>query len=369
MTRAVVAAELKRLEAVIERGFATFIEVGNAIAEIRNKELYLESYPTFEDYMRERWGWTRQQGYYQIRGAQIGQLLVSNVNDRLHPTHETQVRPLSRLSGHPDFNEGMWLDAWGEAAHLANEGREQSAWHAPTEAIVKAVVNEMMGGHDEPPTTFGHVQLLQGKMEDWLPGLGKFPCVVTDPPYGTTDHEWDRADHEAWLAILRGCLEPQYSFFWFCPASLVADTEMMLRRLSMPVQSRIVWHRRNMALGSAAKGKFIDTWELAFHVGNRDLNFPSDWSEDWFDVQTIPVPQSNFDDKKLHPTQKPLELIERLVRFGSFPGDRVLDPFAGSGTTGAACPEDRGCVLIEREPAFVQIIEGRLGVTSTSRKR
>jgi DNA modification methylase len=360
---------LGELESVIERGFSTFIEVGTAIAEIRDRELYKKSYPTFEDYMRERWGWGRSTGYRQIKGAQIGLLLVENVADRLHPTHETQVRPLSRLASLPDFDEGMQIDAWNEAAGLANEGKEPKTWHPPTEAFVKAVVNEMMGGHEEPPTNFGHVQLLQGRMEDWLPGLGKFPCIVTDPPYGTTAHDWDKAEHEAWLSLLREALEPSYSMFWFCPASLVADTELLFRRLGMAVQSRIVWHRRNMALGSAAKTKFIDTWEMAFHVGNRDLNFPSDWGDEWFDVQTFPVPQSNFDDKKLHPTQKPLELISRLVRFGSFPGERVLDPFAGSGTTGAACPEDRSCVLIERAPQFVQVIEGRLGVTTQTRKR
>jgi len=95
---------------------------------------------------------------------------------------------------------------------------------------------------------------------------------------------------------------------------------MILRSLVLDIQSRVVWHRRNMAMGSHARFKFIDTWEMIFHCGNREMNFPDKWSEAWFDVQTFAAPQTNFEDTKLHPTQKPIELITRLVEFGSFPG-------------------------------------------------
>ena len=104
-----------------------------------------------------------------------------------------------------------------------------------------------------------------------------------------------------------------------------------------------------MAMGSAARNRFIDTWEMILHAGNRELNFPKEWSDAWFDVQTFAVPQSNFTDKKIHPTQKPEALIQRLVEFGSYPGDHIFNPFAGSGTTGAVCPDDRECVMIRRK--------------------
>lgn len=59
-----------------------------------------------------------------------------------------------------------------------------------------------------------------------------------------------------------------------------------------------------------------------------------------------------------HPTVKPLELLVRLV---TPPGGAVLDPFAGSGTTAEACAlEGFRCVLIEREPDYVPLIEARL---------
>lgn len=94
---------------------------------------------------------------------------------------------------------------------------------------------------------------------------------------------------------------------------------------------------------------------------DRKLNFPKKWSDAWFDVQIFAVPQTNFKDCKLHPTQKPEDLIRRLIQFGSYPGDEILDPFAGSGTTGAACPDDRTVTLIEQEEEYIKIIENRLG--------
>jgi DNA modification methylase len=157
-------------------------------------------------------------------------------------------------------------------------------------------------------------------------------------------------------------LQDEYNLFWFCSPKFSADIEMIFRIKELPVQSRIVWHRRNMAMGSAARNKFIDTWEMILHVGNRELNFPQEWSDAWFDVQTFAVPQTNFTDKKIHPTQKPEALIERLIQFGSYPGDHILDPFAGSGTTGAVCPDDRDCTLIEKEEGYAGIIEGRLDI-------
>jgi len=118
-----------------------------------------------------------------------------------------------------------------------------------------------------------------------------------------------------------------------------------------------------MAKGSRAKMKFVDTWEMVLHAGNKPLNFDSEWSESWFDTQTHAVPQTNFEDRKLHPTQKPIKLIRLFVEVGSDKNSRILDPFAGAGTTGAACQgDDRQCVLIEIDGGHVTTIENRLKI-------
>lgn len=214
------------------------------------------------------------------------------------------------------------------------------------------------------------VTTIHGDMLEVLQGLEPFDLVVADPPYNVTDLDWDEiGDRRAfikqsreWLMAITKVINPQFNLFWFCSPRFSADIEMVIRDIGLPIQSRIVWHRRNMSMGSQAKNKFVDSWEMIFHCGTRLLNFPPDWSEAWFDVQTHAAPQTNFDDSKMHPTQKPLSLISRLVEFGSFEGDRILDPFAGSGTTGRASI-GRHCTLVERDDEYYNLLVRQFGVS------
>jgi modification methylase len=67
------------------------------------------------------------------------------------------------------------------------------------------------------------------------------------------------------------------------------------------------------------------------------------------------------DGNKLHSTQKPESLLERVILATSRPGDVVLDPFAGTGTTGAVAQRlERRWIMIEREPAYRALIEQRI---------
>jgi site-specific DNA-methyltransferase (adenine-specific) len=66
-------------------------------------------------------------------------------------------------------------------------------------------------------------------------------------------------------------------------------------------------------------------------------------------------------EKTGYPTQKPLAILERIVRVHSNPGDLVLDFFAGSGTTGeAAARLGRRFLLIDSNPAAVEVMRKRL---------
>ena len=78
---------------------------------------------------------------------------------------------------------------------------------------------------------------------------------------------------------------------------------------------------------------------------------------------TIVSPTGN--EKTGYATQKPLGILRRIIQASSAEGDTVLDPFAGSGTTGAAALElGRSVVLIDESPDAVAIIEKRLGITA-----
>jgi site-specific DNA-methyltransferase (adenine-specific) len=62
-----------------------------------------------------------------------------------------------------------------------------------------------------------------------------------------------------------------------------------------------------------------------------------------------------------YPTQKPVRLLERIVAASSRPGDLVLDPYAGSGTTGVAASRlGRRWLLVDRNPAAVAIARERM---------
>lgn len=75
--------------------------------------------------------------------------------------------------------------------------------------------------------------------------------------------------------------------------------------------------------------------------------------------QTIVAPQSK--ERTGYPTQKPLKILERIVRVHSNPGEHVLDPFAGSGTTGAAALAcGRSCTLVDENPEAIEVMRQRL---------
>jgi len=72
---------------------------------------------------------------------------------------------------------------------------------------------------------------------------------------------------------------------------------------------------------------------------------------------------NNPTHKNNHPTVKPLALMEYLIKMVTPKGGVVLDPFAGSGTTGVACKNlNRNYILIEKEPEYIDIINKRLSI-------
>lgn len=80
------------------------------------------------------------------------------------------------------------------------------------------------------------------------------------------------------------------------------------------------------------------------------------------DVWWHTIVPTNSREKTGYPTQKPLGILQRIVRVHSLPGDTVLDAFCGSGTTGeAALRNGRSCILIDENPEAIRIAGERLG--------
>lgn len=80
----------------------------------------------------------------------------------------------------------------------------------------------------------------------------------------------------------------------------------------------------------------------------------------WDDIPSI----AQGGEERRYPTAKPVKLLERIVQMTTDPGDRVLDPMAGSGTTGAACKAlNRRCILMDQNEQAVEIMRARFAAT------
>ncbi|MBI3973749.1 MAG: site-specific DNA-methyltransferase [Chloroflexi bacterium] len=95
----------------------------------------------------------------------------------------------------------------------------------------------------------------------------------------------------------------------------------------------------------------------------KELNGGKQMRSDWWDLPICGGAERLRDanGNKLHSTQKPEALLERVLLATSGPGDLVLDPFAGTGTTGVVAQRmGRRWIMIEREAAYRELIEGRI---------
>lgn len=107
-------SRLSKCEATIERGLSTFIDVGNAIREIRDERLYRDSYVTFEDYCRQRWEWGRSHAYRHIEAAETAEA-VSPMGDIGNERHARELSPLAKAN--PEAAQTLFselLDEHGE---------------------------------------------------------------------------------------------------------------------------------------------------------------------------------------------------------------------------------------------------------------
>ena len=162
-------SELTRLaecEAVIERGLKTFVDVGNALLEIRDSRLYRAEFGTFEDYCKERWGMKRAHAYRMIEAAQVVETL-SPMGDIL-PTSERQARPLTVLE--PEQQREAWQ-------YVVN--------NAPPTGITAAQVLEaakIIQAEKREAKRAERVEIITREVEP-LDNLGPFNVIYADPPW------------------------------------------------------------------------------------------------------------------------------------------------------------------------------------------
>lgn len=135
-------ARLTDCESRIERGIAVFLDVGNALLEIRDSRLYRQAFPTFEAYCKERWGFERRQAYRLMDAAQA----VENVSHGTQtvPQTERQARPLTALE--PEVQREVWrevVDSTPPDQITARVVEEKAKAAEPLNETVRAIKAEI----------------------------------------------------------------------------------------------------------------------------------------------------------------------------------------------------------------------------------
>lgn len=103
-----IRTRLEELEGVISEGLQTFVEVGNAIREIRDNRLYRESHDTFEEYCKERWGWSKRHTNYQVEAANTAQIVGEISPTRPNASQAHELAPLAKED--PEEAQAVWAE-------------------------------------------------------------------------------------------------------------------------------------------------------------------------------------------------------------------------------------------------------------------
>lgn len=195
------------------------------------------------------------------------------------------------------------------------------------------------------------VTLYHGDCREIVPLLGRFDLVITDPPYGmefqsnyrAVKHAKIHGDECLPLDRIEMCIgAAERAAYVFCRWD-------NLKEMPDP-RSVIAWVKNNWSMGDL-KHEHGRQWEACCFYPKEGHKF----------ITRIPdVIYADRTGNELHPTQKPESLIAKIISANV--GDTVLDPFAGSGTTGRACKDlGRKCVMIEREERYCEIAARRMG--------
>jgi site-specific DNA-methyltransferase (adenine-specific) len=197
----------------------------------------------------------------------------------------------------------------------------------------------------------------------WLPDES-VDLLLTDPPYGMRYRSRAGSrpivgdDDLSWFApVIRECyrvLKPDTHAYLFCNEYGLPTFRAEMAAAGFKVKRLLVWVKDQHTAGDTLGDYANRTEYLLFgHKGRRRLNGHRDANVLFF---------KRAGRRRDHPTEKPEDLLRYLIQKSSAPGELVLDPFAGSGTTCRAAKDlGRRYLGIEIDPQYVKIARLRMG--------
>ncbi len=255
-----------------------------------------------------------------------------------------------------------------------------------------------------PRLTSSQASCFRVVIGDCIAELAKLPAssvdlVFADPPYNlqlrgdlkrpddshvdAVDDAWDKFESfsayddftRAWLLACRRVMKPSATLWVIGSYHNIFRVGTALQNVGFWILNDVVWRKSNpmpnfrgrrftnahetliwAAREANAKG-YTFNYE-ALKAGNEDVQMRSDWT---FALCTGEERLKTAAGKKLHPTQKPEALLSRIILASSRPDDLVLDPFCGTGTTGAAAKRlGRRFIGIERASDYARAAEARI---------
>ena len=254
---------------------------------------------------------------------------------------------------------------------------------------------------DTKDSTFKLDQIIQG---DCLAAMARLPdaCVdliFADPPYNLqlsgsltrpdqsvvngVDDAWDQfssfAAYDAftkeWLTQARRVLKPDGAIWVIGSYHNIFRVGATLQDLGFWILNDVIWRKTNpmpnfrgrrltnahetlIWAGRSAEARGYTFNYETLKAANEDVQLRSDWT---FPICTGAERIKDADGVKAHPTQKPEGLLHRILVATSKPGDVILDPFFGTGTTGVVAKRlGRHFIGIEREAAYVKVARARI---------
>src|SRR5499433_2355223 len=254
-----------------------------------------------------------------------------------------------------------------------------------------------------PRVSFQATQSGRILIGDCVAEMAKLPAeavdlVFADPPYNlqlqgdlkrpddsrvdAVDDDWDKFSSfsvyddftRAWLLACRRVMKPNATLWVIGSYHNIFRVGALMQDLGFWILNDVIWRKSNpmpnfrgrrftnahetlIWATRDAKSRATFNYE-AMKALNDDLQMRSDWL---FPICSGPERLKDGGGRKAHPTQKPEALLNRVLLATTGPGDLVLDPFFGTGTTGAAARRlGRRWLGIERDPVYAEAAAERI---------